>query len=76
MSLAPITADPNASVAELAKVMVESKIDALPILTSQDVLVGLVTSTDLMLLLTALPSEAQPALTFEIRRAADLTARA
>jgi acetoin utilization protein AcuB len=76
MTLAPITASPDASVAELARVMVENKIDALPVLTSQNVLVGLVTSTDLMLLLTELPEQAQPALSFQIRRAADLTARA
>jgi acetoin utilization protein AcuB len=76
MSLAPISAGPNAPVADIAKAMVESKLDAIPIITSQNVLVGLVTSTDLMLLLTELPHKTQPALSFELRRAADLGAQA
>jgi acetoin utilization protein AcuB len=76
MSLAPVSAGPNASVRDLAKAMVESKIDAIPIITSYNELVGLVTSTDLMLLLTELPGEAQPAMSFQLRRAADLPARA
>ena len=76
MSLAPISAGPNAPVAEIAKAMVESKLDAIPILTAQNVLVGLVTSTDLMLLLTELPKTAQPALSFQLRRATDLGAQA
>lgn len=76
MSLAPVSAGPSASVTELAKAMVDAKIDALPILTAQNVLVGLVTSTDLMRLLSLLPKESQPAIAFQIRRAADLQARA
>jgi acetoin utilization protein AcuB len=76
MSPAPVSAGPHASIGELAKVMVESKIDAIPIISAQNVLVGLVTSTDLMLLLTELPTESQPALSFQIRRAADLAAQA
>lgn len=76
MSLAPVSAGPSASVADLAKAMVEAKIDALPILTPQNVLIGLVTSTDLIKLLSWLPKEAQPSIAYQIRRAADLQARA
>lgn len=76
MSLAPVSAGPGASVAELARAMVSSKIDALPIVTAQNVQVGLVTSTDLLKLLSLLPEEDQPSLTFDIHRAADLHVRA
>jgi acetoin utilization protein AcuB len=76
MSLAPVSAGPNASLSELARTMVEAKIDALPIITSTDVLIGLVTSTDLMRVLSQLPKDPQPTLAFQIRRAADLQARA
>ena len=76
MSLAPVSAGPAASLSELAQTMVDAKIDALPIITSKDVLIGLVTSTDLMRVLSLLPKEPQPMLAFQIRRAADLQARA
>jgi acetoin utilization protein AcuB len=76
MSLSPISADPSTPLSEIAKSMVQSKIDCLPIITGQNELVGLVTSTDLMLVLTGLPAEAQPALSFQIRRAGDLETKA
>ena len=76
MSLGPVSAGPDASIAELAKAMVEAKIDCLPIIGAGGALVGLVTSTDLLLLLTWLPVDGQPSLSFEIRRAADLAAKA
>lgn len=76
MSLSPISAGPNASVGELAKAMLEAKIDAIPILTAQNVLVGLVTSTDLMKVLALLPKDPHPTIAYQIRRAADLQARA
>jgi acetoin utilization protein AcuB len=76
MSLSPISADPSTPVKEIAKSMVQSKIDCLPIITGQNELVGLVTSTDLMLVLTEMPAEAQPALSFQIRRAGDLETKA
>jgi acetoin utilization protein AcuB len=50
MSPAPVTCEPSTSVAELARVMTERKIDAVPVLSGTR-LVGLVTSTDLLLLL-------------------------
>jgi acetoin utilization protein AcuB len=76
MSLAPISAAPTASVAELAKAMLDAKIDAIPVVSREDALIGLVTSTDLMRLLLLLPKETQPQFDFQIRRAADLQARA
>lgn len=77
MSLSPASAGPNASVAELAKAMIDAKIDALPVVTPQNVLIGLVTSTDLLRLLLLMPrKEAQPPIAFQIRRAADLQVRA
>ena len=68
MTLAPISAGVNASVAELAKVMIGKKIDALPIVTRENELIGLVTSSDLLALVSALPTERQPMLSFQVRR--------
>ena len=76
MALSPISADPDTPITEIAKTMVLSKIDCVPIIVGRNELVGLVTSTDLVLLLTEMPSEAQPALTFQIRRAGDLETEA
>jgi acetoin utilization protein AcuB len=58
MTPAPITCEPTTSVAELARVMTERKIDAVPVLRGSR-LVGLVTSTDLLLLLVG-ADEARP----------------
>jgi len=51
MTPAPVVCDPEFPVGELARIMTERKIDALPVVSSTGALVGLVTSTDLMLLL-------------------------
>jgi acetoin utilization protein AcuB len=50
MTPAPITCEPTTSVAEIARIMTERKIDAVPIMRGSRI-IGLVTSTDLMLLL-------------------------
>jgi len=76
MSLSPRVAGPNVPVAELAKTMVEEKLDALPIVSSENKLLGLVTSTDLLLLLTEMPAEGQPTLSYLLRRLDTLPARA
>lgn len=76
MTLAPKVAGLNAPVPELARTMVEEKIDALPIVSKDNELLGLVTSSDLLLLLTELPAESQPALSYEIRQVDTLAARA
>lgn len=51
MTPRPITAFPNAAVSKLARLMVEHRIDSVPIVGPDDVLVGMVTSTDLLELL-------------------------
>ncbi|MCA3012921.1 MAG: CBS domain-containing protein [Myxococcaceae bacterium] len=76
MSLAPVSGGPNTPVSALAKAMVDARVDALPIVTKQNVLVGLVTSSDLLRVLSLLPSEPQPTLDFQVRRAAELQAKA
>ncbi|MFZ5444373.1 MAG: HPP family protein [Myxococcota bacterium] len=47
----PITALPNATVSKLAALMVQHRIDSVPIVTPAGALTGLVTSTDLLELL-------------------------
>jgi len=48
----PVACQPNTMVSKLAALMLEHRIDSIPITSSRDVLVGLVTSTDLLELLT------------------------
>ena len=50
MTESPITLSPSATVSRAAELMLEYKIDALPVVAS-DMLVGLVTSSDLLVLL-------------------------
>lgn len=51
MTSHPITALPNATVSKLAALMVQHRIDSVPIVTAAGALTGLVTSTDLLELL-------------------------
>jgi acetoin utilization protein AcuB len=51
MTPAPITCRPDAQVSEVARIMVERKVDALPVLNKTGSLIGLVTSSDLLFLL-------------------------
>ncbi len=51
MTRAPITIGPHGQVSDLAKLMVLHHIDAVPIVTVDGVLIGLVTTTDLLELL-------------------------
>lgn len=51
MSPFPFVCDPSTHVADIVRTMTEQKIDAMPVLDGDDKLVGLVTSTDLLLLL-------------------------
>jgi CBS domain-containing protein len=51
MTPAPVTAAPDAPVGQIAALMLEHRIDSVPIVGSSGVLVGLVTSTDLLRLL-------------------------
>lgn len=75
MTPSPVTCEPTTSVAELARVMTERKIDAIPVLDAVDRLVGLVTSTDLMLLLIEQEEARHPVpFRFELVEAAALAA--
>jgi len=76
MSLSPFSAAPSTSVAEIALTMASEKIDCVPIVTGENELVGLVTSTDLMLILAELPREDRPPFSFQIHRAGDIEAKA
>jgi len=51
MSPFPFVCDPSTHVADIVRTMTENKIDAMPVLDGADHLVGLITSTDLLLLL-------------------------
>ena len=51
MTAAPVTCLPNASVSHVARLMIEHKIDSIPIVNYSGTLAGLVTSTDLLSLL-------------------------
>jgi len=64
MSPAPFVCRPDTDVTDLVRLMTEEKIDAVPVVDAADRLVGLVTSTDLMLLLIQL-DEAKTPLPFE-----------
>ncbi|HJK90453.1 MAG TPA: CBS domain-containing protein [Polyangiaceae bacterium LLY-WYZ-15_(1-7)] len=66
MTMAPFVASPDSSVDELVRVMTERKIDAIPILNAADQLVGLVTSTDLLLLLIQLDEAKPPPFEWEL----------
>lgn len=68
MTPRPITALATATVSTLAKLMLERRIDSVPIVNREEGLVGLVTSTDLLELLAEpdAPSEVLP-FTFSVR---------
>ncbi len=51
MTPCPITADPKAPVVDLVNLMIDYRFDSVPVVESNGKLVGLVTSTDLLLLL-------------------------
>ena len=51
MTAAPVTCLANASVSHVARLMIEHKIDSIPIVNYSGTLAGLVTSTDLLALL-------------------------
>ena len=51
MTAAPVTCLSNASVSQVAQLMLQHKIDSIPIVSYSGTLTGLVTSTDLIALL-------------------------
>lgn len=60
MTPAPYVCRPDTHVADLVRIMTEQKIDAVPVVDAADRLVGLVTSTDLLLLLISLDEAKVP----------------
>lgn len=50
----PHVCEPNTDVTDVVRMMIERKIDAVPVVSDSNQLVGLVTSTDLLLLLIPL----------------------
>ncbi|MEM1414077.1 MAG: CBS domain-containing protein [Myxococcota bacterium] len=60
MTPAPYVCGPDTDVVHLVRTMTEKKIDAVPVVNHADQLVGLVTSTDLMLLLITLDEARHP----------------
>ena len=51
MTVAPVTCSPDAPVGRVAQLMLDHKIDSIPIVSPSGALTGLVTSTDLLWLL-------------------------
>jgi acetoin utilization protein AcuB len=72
MSRRPLTGSRRSTISELAHLMVDERIDAVPIVGPARELVGLVTSSDLLKLLSDVqrPSEVMP-FAFRIRHAED-----
>jgi CBS domain-containing protein len=71
MTRAPVTCSPGASVGRVAGLMLEHRIDSIPIVDASQKLVGLVTSTDLIgLLIDRAEAELLP-FDFTIHLAAD-----
>jgi acetoin utilization protein AcuB len=66
MTPSPATCEPDQSVSSIVRVMTERKIDAMPVLDARERLVGLVTSTDLLLLLIEPDSERPLPFTFTV----------
>lgn len=71
----PIACQPATAVSRLAALMLEHRIDSIPIVSPRDELVGLVTSTDLIELLTS-PETITDVLpyTFSLKKADELAA--
>jgi CBS domain-containing protein len=69
MTRSLVVCRPDTPVLELVQTMIEQKIDALPVVGDEDRLVGLVTTTDLLLLLTSTrESNAPPPFDYEIEQ--------
>ncbi|MDP1826515.1 MAG: CBS domain-containing protein [Archangium sp.] len=73
MTTKPFTALATATVATLARLMLDAHIDSIPIVTKDDTLVGLVTSADLLELLTE-PDQVSDVLpfSFALRKPSEL----
>lgn len=69
MSPAPYTVGPRARVAEVARLMVEKQIDALPVIDAEERVVGLITSTDLIALIAVRAGDDTLPFAFKLRDA-------
>lgn len=70
MSPAPYTVSPRARVADVARLMVEKQIDALPVVDGEERVVGLVTSTDLLALIAESAGDSTLPFAFRMRDSA------
>lgn len=69
MTPAPFTCTPAAPVARVAQMMLEHKIDSLPVMSEAGALIGLVTSSDLLALLIDRPEVEMLPFEFRLRTA-------
>jgi acetoin utilization protein AcuB len=67
MSPTPYTVSPRARVSEVARLMVEKQIDAVPVVDAEERVVGLVTSTDLLALIADSAGESTIPFAFRMR---------
>jgi CBS domain-containing protein len=72
MSLHPVTCEVDATIPTLARLMIERKLDAIPIVDTNDALVGLVTSSDLIVLLIQLDPAEPLRIKFDLKEEEDL----
>lgn len=70
MTAAPVTCLSNASVSQVAQLMLQHKIDSIPIVSYSGALTGLVTSTDLIALLVEQDQAQMLPFDFRLRTAA------
>lgn len=77
MAIVPITCRASSTISEVAGLMVNHRIDAVPVVDTSNSLLGLLTSTDLLELLreTEQVSDVIP-FSFSLRKAEDLLAKA
>jgi len=67
MTLSPMTCTTESTVSSIAELMIERRIDAVPVVTSGDRIVGLVTSIDLLALLIEKDGARPLPLRFDVR---------
>lgn len=71
MTLSPVTCSIDSTVSSIAQMMIERRLDAVPVVSDTDRILGLVTSTDLLSLLIEREGARPLPLHFEIRDGSD-----
>jgi acetoin utilization protein AcuB len=71
MTPAPVTCGPEASVSRVAQLMLQHKIDSIPVVDAIGALLGLVTSSDLLVLLVDRAEAEQLPFDYQLRVVAD-----